>query len=64
MTTFLKGAWHYVAGLAGVGAVSALVAIGSVTGKSGLPIIAGIVMGLVGAGAATNKVTAKVTTKS
>lgn len=63
MTTFLKGAWHYVAGLAGVGAVSALVAIGSVTGKSGLPIIAGIVMGLVGAGAATNKVTAKVTGK-
>ena len=64
MKTFLKGSWHYLSGLGGVGAISALVATGSVTGKAGLPLIAAIISALVGAGAATNKVTAKVTTKA
>lgn len=61
MTTFLRNGWHYITGLAGVGAISGLIAIGAVTGKAGLPIITAIVSALIGAGAAKNSVTATVT---
>lgn len=41
---------HYVIGLAGIGAISALIAIGSVNGSAGLPVIVAIVAALVGGG--------------
>lgn len=52
MTAFLKTAWHYVIGLAGIGAVSALIAIGSISGTDGLPVLIAIVAALIGGGLA------------
>lgn len=51
MTTFMKNAWHYLVGLAGIGSISGLIATGSVTSKAGVPIITAIVAALIGAGA-------------
>jgi hypothetical protein len=44
---------HYIVGLAGLGAISALIAIGSISGSAGLPVIVAIVAALVGGGMAT-----------
>lgn len=50
MKTFLKSSWHYIAGLATIGAVAGLTVSGAVTGHAGLPVIVTIGGALVGIG--------------
>lgn len=48
MLAFLSNSWHYVMGLAVVGAISGLMAVGNVTASEGLPIITGVGSVLIG----------------
>lgn len=58
MKNSLANSWHFITGLAGMGAVSALAATGTISGAEALPIISAIVgVGLGGglAGSASGK---------
>ena len=50
----LTSSWHYITGLAGMGAVSALAAVGTISGAEALPIISAIVGVGLGGGLATS----------
>jgi hypothetical protein len=52
MKNFITSIGHYLTGLAGIGAISALVVEHDVTGSAGLPVIVAIVAALVGGGLA------------
>jgi hypothetical protein len=52
MIKLLTLAGHYIIGLAGIGAMSALAATGTVSGDIAIPVITGITSALVGGGIA------------
>ena len=52
MSSFISSAWHYISGLAGIGAVAALAATGTVNGGDALTAIMTVTGALVGGGIA------------
>lgn len=50
MKDLVLQSWHYLVGLAGIGAVAGLAATGTVSGNEALPIITAITGTLVGGG--------------
>lgn len=56
--TWLATSWHYIIGLAGIGALSGLTAVGSASANVTVPIISGLAAALAGIGGTTAAVKA------
>lgn len=52
MNTLLANGWHYITGLAIIGAMSALAATGTITGSAATYVITGVGSALIGGGLA------------
>lgn len=61
--SFWASGGHYIIGLAGIGATSALMAVGVVTAGAGMPIISAVVGALIGVGGVHLASTTTTTTK-